>query len=108
MKKTAPKPKRKPAGKWRGFTLTLKPSERVFNILSDFREKYMRKTANQADAANILLITSLMDYEHTMARLLQVETYCKAEGFADQGEYRESILRAKFPRGRVPRPKVAR
>ena len=103
----AARPKRKPAGKWLGFTLELKPSEHVFNILSDFREKYMPKTANQADAANILLMTSLMNYEHTMARLLQGETYCKAEGFEDQGEYRESILRAKFPRGRLPRRKVA-
>ena len=106
MKATSPK--RKPAGKWSGFILELKPSAHVFQILSDFRDRNMSKTATAADAAEALLLTALMDYGRLKARCAQVASYCKAEGIEDQGEYRESILRAKFPRGRVPRPKAAR
>lgn len=98
--------KRKPTGKGLNVTLTLKPSEHVFNILSNFRDKHMCKTANQADAALGLLLTALMDYEHTMARSRQVAEYCKAEGIENQGEYRESFLLAKFPRARLPRQKA--
>ncbi len=43
-----------------------------------------------------------MDWEHLFAKLNQVAAYCEAEGF-EQGDYRDGILRAKFPRGRLPR-----
>jgi len=107
MKKTAPK--RKPAGKENNITMTLKPSEHVFNLLTSFRKRFMPNPgSNEANAANCLLLTALINYDHTMARERQIEAYCIAEGIEDQGEYRESILRAKFPRGRVPRPKAVR
>jgi len=99
--------KRKPAGKGREFILELKPSAHVLSILTDFRDRHMRKTANAADAAHVLLTTALMDYGRLFARSAQIECYCKSEGIEDQGEYRESILLAKFPRGRLPRLKVA-
>jgi len=101
-------PKRKPAGKWRGTILELQPSAHVLSILSDFHSSHMSKQANAADAAHVLLTTALMDYGNLFARVEQVERYCNAEGFKDQGEYRESVLRTKFPRGRVPRQKMTR
>lgn len=92
----------------RDITLTLKPSGHVLAILNDFQKKHMRKSANAADAAITLLVVALMDYDHLIARCAQVERYCKAEGLDAHGEYIESILQAKFPRGRVPRPQAAR
>jgi hypothetical protein len=68
----------------------------------------MPKPNNESDAAHTLLLTALMDYGNLIARATQVHNYCKAEGIEHQAEYRESFLRAKFPRGRVPRPKAAR
>ena len=103
----AAQPKRKPAAKWRESILELKPSAHVLSILSNFRDKHMPKPNSEADAAHALLLIALMDYGNLMARCRQVENYCHAEGI-DQAEYRESILRAKFPRGRLPRPKAAR
>ena len=100
--------KRKPAGKGREIVLELKPSEHIFAILSDFQNRHMSKQANAATAAYVLLTTALMDYGNLFARVEQVERYCNAEGFKDQGEYRESVLRTKFPRGRVPRQKMTR
>ena len=88
-------------------SLTLKVSERVFQILNDIQKRFMPGNNNSADAAWAVLTTALIDYDHLMARCLQIENYCKAEGIA-QDAYRERILRAKFPRGRVPRQKSER
>ena len=104
----AAQPKRKPAAKERDCRLCIDVDPHVMSILTDFRDKHMLPTSNAADAAQSLLLTALMDYGTLVARSAQVERYCKSEGIEDQGEYRESILRAKFPRGRVPRPKAAR
>ena len=88
-------------------SLTLKVSERVFQILNDIQKRFMPGDSNSADAAWAVLMAALIDYDHLMARCRQIENYCKAEGI-EQNAYRESILRAKFPRGRVPRQKSAR
>ena len=97
--------KRKPAAKGRDYSLCFDVGSHVLSILTDFRDKHMLPKSNAADAAQFLLLTALMDYGPLVARAAQVERYCKAEGIEYQGEYRESILRAKFPRGRVPRQK---
>lgn len=99
--------KRKAAGNGAKYSLRFNASEHVFNVLEDFRKRYMPASCNSADAVCCLLMTALIDYERLMARCLQIENYCKAEDI-EQEEYRESILRTKFPRGRVPRPKSAR
>ena len=89
------------------YTASLNLSEHAFNILADLSKRYMPGGCNSADAAWAVLMTALIDYEHLMARCQQIENYCAAEGI-EQQEYRESILRAKFPRGRVPSQKAAR
>jgi hypothetical protein len=97
-----------PKRKDQRVTLELHPSDTLCEILNDFRKRFMPDPeSNSATAAAALLQVALIDYDQTMARLRQIEVYCIAEGIQDQGEYRESILRAKFPRGRVPRPKAA-
>lgn len=89
------------------YRANLKLSENVFNVLTDFSKQYMPAGCNSADAACAVLLTALIDYDHLMARCRQIEVYCAAEGI-DQNDYRETVLRAKFKRGRVPRPKSSR
>jgi hypothetical protein len=101
-------PKRKRATEWKSARLTIDVSAHVFAILTDFQKRYMSKRANAADAASSLLRTALVDYGNLHARSRQVEKYCKAEGIENQGEYVDSILQRKFPRGRIPKAMTAK
>lgn len=85
--------------------LTIKVSPHVLAVLESFQKKFMPAELNAANAACYILHTALMDYDHLMARAIQVELYSKSEGMMQQ-EYQESVLRMKFPRGNVHRPKT--
>lgn len=86
-------------------TLILHPEVEVFNILTAFAGKFMGEETNAANAAQALLEVALCDYERSMAKCGAIERYCKAESI-DQAIYRNSLIRAKFPRGKLPKVRV--
>jgi hypothetical protein len=87
-------------------SLVLRPGPEISAILRNFAARFMQGDCNAADAAMAILATALCDFERILAKCATVERYCVAEGIENQGDYRLSLIRAKFPKGRLPKVRI--